>query len=397
MRRFAFSLAVLALVAAANPCFAEDSATTDETIAQAIVKQLREQQDAGRLKGFDIDLNVENGRVTLTGNVKDEKQHQLAIDAARFAPGVKVVVNDLKIDGEKHAHPAQQPIGAGLQDPLSTQPKPTTDLVSELRDAWSQPAGSQFSGTTIDKIDNPDPLMEIKEIAQGYSPANSRQQVKPIATIDEVEGGSQFSANYATVAQTTAPAQHIQSPEENIVAASPAANWEPRSEQVASAPAQPVAATQAQIAPQPQQVQYIPVPVPVYPQAAPTARGPVAYAASQLPGSQGYGHVRLAQAASPQQIAPAPQFIQGTGSGMTPARYDHPNMPGYAWPSYASHPNYAALQYPKQYSAHAWPYIGPFYPYPQVPLGWRKVTLSWDDGWWHLDFKDRGYGPYVTR
>ena len=33
-------------------------------------------------------------------------------------------------------------------------------------------------------------------------------------------------------------------------------------------------------------------------------------------------------------------------------------------------------------------YIGPFYPYPQVPLGWRKVTLEWDDGWWFLDFKD---------
>ena len=25
------------------------------------------------------------------------------------------------------------------------------------------------------------------------------------------------------------------------------------------------------------------------------------------------------------------------------------------------------------------PYIGPFYPYPQVPLGWRKVQLEWDD------------------
>lgn len=68
--------------------------------------------------------------------------------------------------------------------------------------------------------------------------------------------------------------------------------------------------------------------------------------------------------------------------------YDNPQMPGYAWPSYAASPNYAALTYPKQYSASAWPYIGPFYPYPQVPLGWRKVTLEWDDGWWFLDFKD---------
>ena len=52
------------------------------------------------------------------------------------------------------------------------------------------------------------------------------------------------------------------------------------------------------------------------------------------------------------------------------------------------HRNYAAVTYPRQYSATAWPYIGPFYPYPQVPLGWRKVTLQWDDGWWMLDFKD---------
>jgi hypothetical protein len=68
--------------------------------------------------------------------------------------------------------------------------------------------------------------------------------------------------------------------------------------------------------------------------------------------------------------------------------YDNPQMPGYAWPSYASYPNYAALTYPQQYSPSAWPYIGPFYPYPQVPLGWRKVTLEWDDGWWFLDFND---------
>ncbi len=69
--------------------------------------------------------------------------------------------------------------------------------------------------------------------------------------------------------------------------------------------------------------------------------------------------------------------------------YDNPQVPGYAWPSYAASPNYAALTYPKQYSPSAWPYIGPFYPYPQVPLGWRKVTLEWDDGWWFLDFKDQ--------
>ena len=89
-----------------------------------------------------------------------------------------------------------------------------------------------------------------------------------------------------------------------------------------------------------------------------------------------------------------PAYGAGGGGGYAPAAmgqavsYDNPQMPGYAWPSYAASPNYAALTYPQQYSASAWPYIGPFYPYPQVPLGWRKVTLEWDDGWWFLDFKD---------
>lgn len=86
--------------------------------------------------------------------------------------------------------------------------------------------------------------------------------------------------------------------------------------------------------------------------------------------------------------APVPEYVPGTGGGVAPAMYDQAAMPNYAWPSYAAYPNYGALTYPKQYSPTAWPYIGPFYPYPQVPLGWRKVTLEWDDGWWFLDFSD---------
>ena len=100
------------------------------------------------------------------------------------------------------------------------------------------------------------------------------------------------------------------------------------------------------------------------------------------------------QQASNRNVRPA-NYGAPAGGGYVPAggmggasgvSYDSPNMPGYAWPSYASHPNYSAVTYPKQYSPTAWPYIGPFYPYPQVPLGWRKVALEWDDGWWHLDF-----------
>jgi len=77
----------------------------------------------------------------------------------------------------------------------------------------------------------------------------------------------------------------------------------------------------------------------------------------------------------------------GGGPGAAPG--GPADLPGYAWPSYAAAPNYGAVSYPRQHSASAWPYIGPFYPYPQVPLGWRKVTLEWDDGWWQLDFNDK--------
>jgi len=110
---------------------------------------------------------------------------------------------------------------------------------------------------------------------------------------------------------------------------------------------------------------------------------PVAHA-PQRPIPVAYSQPTLAMA--PNQPIPAYMPSAHVG-GVAPARYDQPNMPRYAWPSNAAYPNYAALQTPTQYSATAWPYIGPFYPYPQVPLGWRKVTMKWHDGWWMLDFK----------
>ncbi len=122
---------------------------------------------------------------------------------------------------------------------------------------------------------------------------------------------------------------------------------------------------------QPQPVAAPLPPVPGPPATAPAAL-PAAGAASGVPGE------------------PLPMYSSGTAvGGPAPVRYDRPAMPGYAWPSYSAYPNYAAVTYPKQYSPTAWPYIGPFYPYPQVPLGWRKVSLEWDDGWWWLDFKDK--------
>jgi len=59
-----------------------------------------------------------------------------------------------------------------------------------------------------------------------------------------------------------------------------------------------------------------------------------------------------------------------------------PPMPPYAWPAYAPYNNYSRVAYPTNYPYEQWPFIGPMYPYPKIPLGWRAVTLRWQDGYW---------------
>ena len=71
-------------------------------------------------------------------------------------------------------------------------------------------------------------------------------------------------------------------------------------------------------------------------------------------------------------------------------------QPNYAWPSYAPPGNFSAVGYPTAYPWQAFPNIGPFYPYPEVPLDWRAVTLRWDDGIWWLDFRKHYTRPFFT-
>ncbi len=81
-------------------------------------------------------------------------------------------------------------------------------------------------------------------------------------------------------------------------------------------------------------------------------------------------------------------------AGMTSAAVG--GQPNYAWPSYAPATNFSAVGYPTAYPWQAFPNIGPFYPYPEVPLDWRAVTLRWDDGIWWLDFRKHYTRPFFT-
>jgi osmotically-inducible protein OsmY len=74
----------------------------------------------------------------------------------------------------------------------------------------------------------------------------------------------------------------------------------------------------------------------------------------------------------------------GPGGGLDGAA---PPLPPNAWPTYAPYNNLSRVAYPTAYPYNAFPFIGPYYPFPKVPLGWRKVTLEWEDGHWWLGRK----------
>jgi hypothetical protein len=87
--------------------------------------------------------------------------------------------------------------------------------------------------------------------------------------------------------------------------------------------------------------------------------------------------------AAPGNGAPEPQPIfQAPMTG--PYDLNPPKMPPYAWPTYAPYNNFSRVACPESYPYQAWPFIGPNYPFPKIPPGWRSVKLEWDDGhWWY--------------
>jgi hypothetical protein len=107
--------------------------------------------------------------------------------------------------------------------------------------------------------------------------------------------------------------------------------------------------------------------------------------------------LRLAQAAVPlptlaDEAPPAPKGPAGgqipeptpvsQPNPLSPYDLNPPRMPPYAWPTYAPYNNFSRVAYPEVYPYQAWPFIGPVYPFPKVPLGWRSVKLEFEDGYW---------------
>ena len=99
-----------------------------------------------------------------------------------------------------------------------------------------------------------------------------------------------------------------------------------------------------------------------------------------LPGGMEDKGIKIPDRLDGQLPEPTPIFQMPTGPNPS---MQPPPLPPYAWPTFAPYNNYSRVAYPLAYSYEQWPFIGPMYPFPRVPLGWRSVSLTWEDGhWW---------------
>lgn len=327
MRRFLFGV-VIASVTTVMPAWAYGG---DREIAKTVMTELQQYKDAGQLKGFDINLKVEDGIVYLMGEVANRNQRALIAKAAANAAGSANVVNEIQIREAQPAQPAQnvQQVSAVETGAPTVNDTVITDSIYDHL-AQAKTAG-KLRGFDLDiSTVNGDVWVRgsVASQEQKNLVLDVARRVDGVArVIDDVSVRGSSDVRSVSTAVPQAP--------------------------------QPVP-----------QGSSMPTMNPGVPGAGPRAFAPSGLA-SYSPGT------------------PAPMNHGEAGMGMGAPRYDQPNLPNYAWPSYAAYPNYAAVTYPKQYSPSAWPYIGPFYPYPQVPLGWRRVSLEWDDGLWYLDFSSK--------
>ncbi len=340
MRKFLFG-ALLASMTATMPSLALGG---DREIAQAVMAQLQQHKAEGSLKGFDLDLKVEDGVVYLTGSVSSPAQKRLVEAAASNVAGARELVSELQLKGQT----AQTRKSSPMQ--TSVVPASTTDT--------AKPSSSDMVVT--DSV--------ISMLQQSKKAGVLRGFELDVSTVG---GDCWLRGMVATQEQKELVLDQVRRVRgvsrviDDITVAHNGVRQASTGELMPSTVPTPLPVAQGGSMPV---------------MNSSNGMGPRAFAPS---GFAGY----VENSGVPGGHPVAMQGGQSYGAGAP--RYDQPNLPSYAWPSYAAYPNSAAVTYPKQYSPSAWPYIGPFYPYPQVPLGWRKVALEWDDGLWYLDFTSK--------
>ncbi len=353
MRRFFLSAAIMAIVAG-GPLQAQAG---DREIAQQIMDRLKVQRDAGSLKDFTLDLKVDQGVVLLRGSVGQASQKHSVLAAARGIEGIADVIDEIEVRNDfslPSALSEQAPVAMAAPAIIAAG-RVSEGVESGVRMATATEGASKSDSHITNAIVSTLGNAQRQGQLQGFGvEVNTRDgQV-------HLNGRASSEAQRKMISDMVRQTPGVRSVVDNIAVSGSATSME-----LEPLPAPMVnRGTPAQLASSRVPAQTAPYhmnqPVPM--QQAGMAMG---------------GHMQ-----TPVPMAAAPAMGGGP-------RYEQPYLPNYAWPGYAAYPNYAAVSYPQQYSPAAFPYIGPFYPYPQVPLGWRKVSLEWDDGWWFLDFTDK--------
>ncbi|REJ77036.1 MAG: BON domain-containing protein [Planctomycetota bacterium] len=314
---------------------AESSAAAAPTSNQAVANAVATALGKANLNHKNLSIEVENGVCTLTGEVGDSQQRAVADRIARSVSGVENVQNQLTLmqaAGTPQHLPQQSPI---------------------------QQAG--FEGA---------PRQPVRQVSNEVESGASNEAVaREVAGAVGSAGLQGYDIEIRYKSGVAALLGDVGSPQEAMIAEQAARGVSGVNQVInrLTVNGEPIPARQARPA------------TPAPPQYPPQYQ--------QRPG------VPAQPAAYPQQGAPQmrpPQPGPGVPAQLSGHRtYNAPNMPEHAWPTYAQYDNYAAVSYPSAYDASAWPYIGPFYPYPQVPLEWRAAELEWNDGQWELQFHSR--------
>ena len=327
-------------------------------VAEDIAKAL----GRANLEHKDVSIEFKSGVAKIGGQIKNEAQRAQVTRLVSRVQGVETVENGLALMDS--SRPATMPAASGIQQAAAQQQGAPNRQVQPV--AFDQRAASS----------NQEVAQNIAAALTSAGLSGYDIEVRYKNGVASLLGNVEDPAQAARAHQATG----------TVPGVNQVLNQLKVKGQVAAGPGQ----GQPQFAPQGPYGQR----PPGQPQFAPQQGYGPQYG-GPMP-AQMQQRIQQTQAMAPQ--GPPPGYapgMQGPGPAPTHAAqaghqiYNQPNMPDYAWPTYAAPGNYSAVTYPSQYDASAFPYIGPYHPYPQVPLGWRSSTLEWDDGNWNLTFDSR--------
>ena len=428
MQRTYFGIAIAALTTLV-PAMAWGG---DREIAKQVISRLNESRESGQLKDFTLDMKVDKGVVLFRGNVGNDVHKQIVLGAAKGIEGINGVVDEVTVTSATATAVKPEPAQVLKRQVLTpiAVPQPANVATPQTQSAdvqpipATQPVAAAQPAAVAQEASQPTLGQALAAEARGMqnqdAPAGVSNEIQRTAAIEQtsdqqvVSGVIQALKTAKRNGRLRGFGVDVKSRNGVLQLNGRAASADQRDQIVRIAEGVPGVSgireaikipTSADGAPQlptPNSLQSVGESnlTPLNPPVATRRTPAIATAAPQGVPAMTAPH-RMPPQGAPMQAMPAGVAmgmsapVVGQPVPMAPhspvgaPRYDSPNLPNYAWPGYAAYPNYAALTYPQQYSPSAWPYIGPFYPYPQVPLGWRKISLEWDDGWWFLDFTSK--------